>query len=84
MASENTHFQPHEFIGVSINELRKLRFSNLRQLTSKLVVLQPVTFRNKRDFNAHRLLRAIDNNMLLSKLSPEEQAEIDEKCFRRK
>ncbi len=81
MASGITEFQAHEFIGVSANELRKLRFSKLRELTSKLVVLQSVTFRNKRDFNAHRLLRAIDNNTLLSKLPPEEQAAPDQQMF---
>ncbi len=81
MAAEIIKFQPDEFIGVSVNELRKLRFSRLKELTSKLVVLQPVTFRNKRDFNAHRLLRAIDNNCLLSKLLPEEQAGPDEKML---
>ena len=51
MAAEIFNFQAHEFIGVSVNELRKLRFSKLRELTSKLVIQQPVTFRNKRDFN---------------------------------
>lgn len=81
MAAELMDFQAHEFIGVSVNELRKLRFSKLRELTSKLVILQPVTFRNKRDFNAHRLLRAIDNNTILSKLPIEEQAGIDEKML---
>ncbi|MEQ9582978.1 MAG: DNA polymerase III subunit alpha, partial [Arenibacter sp.] len=45
----------------------------------KLVVQQAVTFRNKRDFNAHRLLRAIDNNILLSKLSRSEEADPEEK-----
>ncbi|HSP82175.1 MAG TPA: DNA polymerase III subunit alpha, partial [Gillisia sp.] len=50
-------------------------------MTSRLVVLQPVTVRNKRDFNAHRLLRAIDNNCLLSKLPPEEEAGTDEKML---
>lgn len=81
MISEINQFQAHEFIGVSANELRKLRFSKLRELTTKLVVLQPVTFRNKRDFNAHRLLRAIDKNTLLSKLPPEEQAAADEQMY---
>ncbi|CAN5145245.1 DNA polymerase III subunit alpha [soil metagenome] len=81
MAAEITEFLPHEFIGVSVNELRKLRFSKLRELTTKLVVQQPVTIRNKRDFNAHRLLRAIDNNTLLSKLLPGEQAAADEKIL---
>src|SRR5690606_2168816 len=47
----------------------------------KLVVLQTVTFRNKRDFNAHRLLRAIDNNTLLSKLSPSQIASAQERML---
>ena len=78
MTSETIQFKENEFIGVSVNELRKLRFSKLRKLTDKLVVLQPVSFRNKRDYNAHRLLRAIDLNTLLSKLPPEEQAAKEE------
>ncbi|MCG2460319.1 DNA polymerase III subunit alpha [Flavobacteriaceae bacterium F89] len=71
----------HEFIGVSIANLRRLPFSRLIQLKDRLVVQQPVTFRNKRDFNAHRLLRAIDNNMLLSKLPKTEEAGEDEKMY---
>ncbi|MGB5553644.1 MAG: PHP domain-containing protein, partial [Flavobacteriaceae bacterium] len=79
--NEQKTFAEHEFIGVSIADLRRLRFSRLIDLKDKLVVLQPVTFRNRRDFNAHRLLRAIDNNTLLSKLSTTEQASEDEKMF---
>ena len=74
LLNELNHFQGHEFIGVSIKDLRRLPFSKLASLTNKLVVQQPVTFRNKQDFNAHRLLRAIDNNVLLSKLPKEEEA----------
>ena len=74
-----TSFADHEFIGVSISDLRRLPFSSLLKFKNKLVVQQPVTFRSKRDFNAHRLLRAIDNNTLLSKLSTTEQASEDEK-----
>ena len=40
-----------------------------------------MSFRDKRDFNAHRLLRAIDKNTLLSKLELEEQGfESDRFC----
>ncbi len=74
-------FRAHEYIGISIADLRRLRFSRIVTLKDKLVVQQPVTFRNKRDFNAHRLLRAIDNNTLLSKLSTTEQASEEEKMF---
>jgi DNA polymerase-3 subunit alpha len=74
LLGEMVAFAPYEFIGVSLRDLRRLPFSRLMQFREKLVVLQPVTFRNKRDFNAHRLLRAIDNNVLLSKLPETEQA----------
>ena len=40
----------------------------------RMLVLQSMTFRHKKDFNAHRLLRSIDKNCLLSKLSKDEEA----------
>ncbi|WP_165731011.1 DNA polymerase III subunit alpha [Polaribacter sp. 20A6] len=66
-------FKDHEFIGISIAEINKLRFSHLKKYEDKLVIQQQVTIRNKKDFNAHRLLRAIDNNTLLSKLPTTEE-----------
>jgi DNA polymerase-3 subunit alpha len=68
-----TSFATNEFIGVSIAEINKLRFSYLKKFEDKIVIQQQVTLRNKRDFNAHRLLRAIANNMLLSKLPTTEE-----------
>ncbi|WP_306013793.1 MULTISPECIES: DNA polymerase III subunit alpha [unclassified Allomuricauda] len=81
LLNELDNFQEHEFVGISIKDLRRLPFSKLASLTHKLVVQQPVTFRNKQDFNAHRLLRAIDNNLLLSKLPKEEEASEEEKMY---
>ncbi|WP_421813582.1 DNA polymerase III subunit alpha [Flagellimonas sp.] len=81
LLNELDHFQEHEFVGISIKDLRRLPFSKLASLTHKLVVQQPVTFRNKQDFNAHRLLKAIDNNVLLSKLPKEEEANEEEKMY---
>ena len=78
---ELQNFKENEFIGVSLKNLRKLPFSGLMRFQNKLVVQQPVTFRNKQDFNAHRLLRAIDTNVLLSKLPKEEEADEDEKMY---
>ena len=72
-ALKKTSFRENEFIGVSVENLRKLKFSEYRKLEDKLVILQTVSFRNKKDHNAHRLLRAIDNNTLLSKLPDSEQ-----------
>jgi DNA polymerase-3 subunit alpha len=81
LQNEMESFTANEFIGISIADLRRLPFSRLLKFKDKLVVQQPVTFRSKRDFNAHRLLRAIDNNTLLSKLSTTEQASEEEKMF---
>ncbi len=72
------NFLPHEYIGVSLKDLRKINYSKLYKLKDKLVIQQAVTFRNKRDHSTHRLLRAIDNNTLLSKLSKEEEADSTE------
>ena len=81
LLNEQKQFLKHEFIGVSLADLRRLPFSSLIEYKGKLVVQQPVTFRNKRDFNAHRLLRAIDNNVLLSKLPKDEEGNEEEKMF---
>ncbi len=66
--------QAHEYIGIAPEELNKLRFSVLKNETGKMVMLRSKSFREKRDYNTHRLLRAIGENKLLSKLKPEEQA----------
>ena len=63
----------NEFLGIKPQDLNKLKFSKWNNFRSKLVVLQTVSFENKKGFNTHRLLRAIDNNTLLSKLPKTEQ-----------
>jgi len=68
----------NEFVGIKSSELAKLPFSEWRFHLNKLVILQPISFRNKRDYNIHRLLRAIDNNTLLSQLPLSEQTSSDE------
>jgi DNA polymerase-3 subunit alpha len=70
---DKINFRTNECIGVNSRDLKKIRFTKLFAQKEKFVLLQTVTFRNKRDFNVHRLLRAIDNNVLLSKLDPDEQ-----------
>lgn len=62
----------NEYIGVRPEHLDFIRLKKID--TSKCVILQPVTFQSKKDFNAHRLLRAIDKNTLLSKLPKTEEA----------
>ncbi len=71
----------NEYIGATLREVGKLRFSKVKFERTKLVFMHPATFATKRDFNAHRLLRAIDNNTLLSKLSAEEQADAEDRLY---
>jgi DNA polymerase-3 subunit alpha len=71
----NRPLNKNEFLGVRPDDLPRLKFSKLKWPMEKLVILQTVSFQNKKGFNTHRLLRAIDNNTLLSKLPLSEQGE---------
>jgi DNA-directed DNA polymerase III PolC len=62
----------NERIGILPSDINKLFSSEIN--TDKLIIRQPVTFKNKTQFNTHRLLRAIDKNVLLSKLPKEIEA----------
>ncbi len=64
-----------EFVGVHPSQLIRLKFSVWKNQTQKLVILHTNSFRHKKDFNTHRLLRAINQNVLLSKLPKTEQGE---------
>jgi DNA polymerase III subunit alpha len=68
----------NEFIGVKASELHERTFISGKYKLDKMVVLQTISFQNKLHFNAHRLLRAIDKNTLLSKLPTHEQAATEE------
>ncbi|KAB1070017.1 DNA polymerase III subunit alpha [Tamlana haliotis] len=72
-SQQNIPLKQNEFLGIKPQDLNALKFSKWKDLRGKLVVLQTVSFENKKDFNTHRLLRAIDNNTLLSKLPKSEE-----------
>lgn len=72
------YYRDYEFIGLAPRDLTQLNFSPLQDQKDKLVVLQSVSFKTKNNYNTHRLLRAIDNNTLLSKLPKSEEASPDE------
>lgn len=61
----------NEYIGIRSEEQNQLI---LRGEVEHPVALAPVTFRYQRDHNVHRLLRCIDQNMLLSMLPKSEEA----------
>lgn len=78
----------HEYIGVRRHQLNQYAIHRSQEDTAnKFVILHPVTLlppeekKGKlvnKDYNAHRLLRAIANNTLLSKLPEHQQAHRDE------
>jgi len=59
----------NEFIGVRPEEVSSLLTSKHKNKIAKMVILQPVTFSCKREYNLHKVLRAIDTNIILSKLT---------------
>jgi len=64
----------NERIGVLPGEVNKLLKQPLTAHPDKWIIRQPVTVQNKTYYHLHRLLRAIDTNTLLSKLTPEDLA----------
>ena len=56
-----------EFVGIRPEERFKLMHVS-KEFTSKLLALSPVTFSSSNEFELHRHLRAIDNNILLTQL----------------
>lgn len=65
----------NEYVGIRPTEQNGILSTPFRQNLQKLVAWYPVTFRNRQDFNIHRLLRSIDQNTILSKLPISAQAE---------
>lgn len=59
-----------EYVGIPAESLSSLIRPQWKDRLDKMVVLHPVTFRTKAEYNLHRILRAIDLNTLGSKLEP--------------
>jgi DNA polymerase-3 subunit alpha len=63
-----TELRENEFTGIRTKQLNKLLISEYRKHPEKLVVWQPVTFKNQTGKFLHKALRAIDHNVVISKL----------------
>jgi DNA polymerase-3 subunit alpha/error-prone DNA polymerase len=68
----------HEFIGITPEQLNKLYTYVWKRRISKMVIWQPVTFRTKKEFNLHKILRAIDLNCIGSKLNETDYCKVSE------
>lgn len=65
----------HEFIGIRPTETNLLVQKVWKMRSNRMVVLQPITFQTKKEYNLHRILRAVDQNTLVSKLAAEDICE---------
>ena len=61
-------FLAHEYLGVRPEHLNRLSQSPLARKQDKLVAWCPVNFLKKEDHSLHKVLRAIDQNCLITKL----------------
>jgi DNA-directed DNA polymerase III PolC len=72
--SQGRKMRDQELIGVRPGEVNKILTSRWRSDRSRLIVRHPVTFLHQKDHALHRHLRAIDHNILLSQLKPDQVA----------
>ncbi|MBC7749710.1 MAG: DNA polymerase III subunit alpha [Methylotenera sp.] len=68
----------NEFIGVGPTQINQLYNYVWKRRIAKMVVLQSVTYRTKKEFNLHKILRAIDLNIIGSKLNATDYCKVSE------
>lgn len=68
----------NELIGIRLSEAGRLLTLTTVISLSSMIVLHPVTLSSPNDIGMHRCLRAIDNNILLSRLDSSQQCTDDE------
>jgi DNA-directed DNA polymerase III PolC len=71
----------NEYIGLRPQELSKLIQAKWKHKVTKMVMWQPVTLRNKKEFNLNKILCATDLNVVLSRLVPEDHARITDRML---
>jgi DNA polymerase III alpha subunit len=77
-APDPSSLRVDEYIGVRPGDLNRLHTAPCRHFPQRLVAWSPVTFLDKVGYNTHRLLRAIDRNILLSRQEAADLAAPDE------
>ncbi|HMP28601.1 MAG TPA: DNA polymerase III subunit alpha, partial [Saprospiraceae bacterium] len=73
-----TQLYDHEYVGIRPEEVNHLYSSYMRNHLHKLVVFSPVTFADHDGYRAHKLLRCIDLNIVISKLEAKHHAKATE------
>jgi DNA polymerase-3 subunit alpha len=75
--SKISDLKENEYIGVRPHHLNKLMMEK-KNVQSKYVILQAYTYKDYKGYEAHKKLRAVNHNILLSQLQPYEFAATDE------
>jgi len=70
--------QAHELVGIRPREVNKLFRVDTLAYKDKLVILHPVTFQDTEHYQLHRVLRAVDQNILITQLPSDTTAWQDE------
>ncbi|MES2566705.1 MAG: DNA polymerase III subunit alpha [Bacteroidota bacterium] len=73
----NIPLKEHEYIGVRLSDLNKIIVEK-KALQKKYVILQSSTYKDQAGYLIHKKFRAIDLNLLLDQLQPDQYAGIDE------
>ncbi|WP_296143089.1 DNA polymerase III subunit alpha [uncultured Flavobacterium sp.] len=68
----------YEYIGIRPEQLTSLVQKGWKDKIDRMVALSPVTFNSKKEFNLHRILRAVDSNIILSKLAEDDYCKTSE------
>jgi len=72
---KNVHdLQEQEFIGVQPTEVNKLFMQPVQQYAGKYVIRQPVTVQDRKRYELHKLLRAMDCNLLETQVTKQDMA----------
>ena len=71
-------FRANEFLGIRPEYIHRLFSSNVLKYRQKLVILNPVTFLDEDGYTVHKLLRAIDLNIVWTKLGKKDCAKANE------
>ena len=69
-----SQFKAYEYLGIRPEHVHGLFSSEVRHYPHKLLIFNPVTFLDQEGYELHRLLRAIDLNTILTKLTPADTA----------
>ncbi|HMM12845.1 MAG TPA: DNA polymerase III subunit alpha [Bacteroidales bacterium] len=68
----------NEYTGIRLSEVPRLISSDWRHVQERLVLMQPVTISDDTSWYVHKNLRAVDHNILLSRLEPHQYVARDE------